>query len=102
MTFDYESGSAQGTGPIILSSYCKFKGRRVGTAEGLELINCLLNAFRVNDMQSLVGRTCYVIKDTDEWGSSILGVALVGWDSPRTGFPRELIFKDFFNQEVAA
>ena len=53
---EYEEGCCQGIGGIVLDSYDKAKGMRVGTAYGCEMIRRILTALNVNDFSEMKGK----------------------------------------------
>jgi hypothetical protein len=47
---------------------------RVGTAYGCEFIRRILKACGVDTWEKLPGRTVFVIRESDRWGSKVLGI----------------------------
>ena len=58
---DYEDGGSQGIGGIALDAYDEGKKKRVGTAQGCEVIRRLLLALGVNDFSEMKGKIIWVI-----------------------------------------
>ncbi len=56
----YESYGCQGVGGLALDTWDEEKDSRVGTVYGCELIRRILEAFGVNDLTELKGRTIWV------------------------------------------
>lgn len=62
---------------------------RVGTAYGTEFIRRLLLACGVDEWEKLVGRTVFVLRESNKWGAKIVGIRPLPTEPGR-----EFIFDD--------
>jgi hypothetical protein len=88
--------SGQGIGQYALDGYDDESGRRIGTAFGTEFLMRLMRACGVQDWNKLVGRTVYVVKESDGWNAKVLGI------EPLPTEPGERFMFDELRDEVAA
>lgn len=83
-------GTGQGFGGYCLDTYCKEKNRRMGHASGTDLVLRLLDLFAVDELNSIVGRYVYALRDNDSWNSRIIGLRM-----PEVDDSREFLIKDW-------
>ena len=69
------AGSGQGFGGFILDTFDKARGRRVGTAMGLDFVLCLLALFDVDRLDDIRGRYVYALR-SEGWNGPITGLEL--------------------------
>lgn len=72
-------GTGQGFGGCALDESNE-KGRRVGTAGGLDFILRLLELFKVDELGKIAGRTVYALRETDSYGAPIIGLEVPAFD----------------------
>ena len=69
------AGSGQGFGGYCLDTFDKARGRRVGSAMGLDFVMRLLALFDVDRLDDITGRYVYALR-RDGWNSPIIGLEL--------------------------
>lgn len=80
-------------GAYSLDTYDKANKRRVGTAGGMEMIRRLLLAFGVTSWDRIVGRTVFVLRESDSLHSPVLGFRPLPTETGES-----LMFQDVVNQ----
>jgi hypothetical protein len=98
----YGSGLHQSVGGYALDEYMgeRGKGRRVGTAYGMEFIARVMNACGVNRWEDLPGRTVYVL--TDESRPAGFGGTAVGIEPLETEPGKPFLFEDLRSKGLVA
>ena len=93
--FDYGDGGHQTNPAPCLDTPLKDENgkffRRTGTAEGMDFIMRVMEACSVREWDNLIGRTVFVLKDKDGWGSMIVGIRPLPVDKGK-----EFVFADAF------
>lgn len=57
----YTSGSFQNFGDYVICEWNEEKGRRVGTAGGLDAFLQIVDMFNVNNFNELIGKYCFAL-----------------------------------------
>lgn len=73
ITLDY-GGACQGFGGYSLDEYDKQKEKRVGTAAGMDFVLRVLDCFGVSNLDQIVGKTVYAIRDSSGYSAKIIGL----------------------------
>lgn len=78
--FDF-GGSVQGFGGCFLDEESSVSGgRRRGTSAGMDFVLRLLQLFKVDSLDRIVGRTAYALRSSSAWNSIITGIELPEFD----------------------
>ena len=81
---DYEDGYSQAVGGIVLDSYCKVRGERVGTAYGCEMIRRILIELCVDDFSEMNGKHIWVIGEGYGFSFRPTGIQALRGDNPNS------------------
>jgi len=93
MNVEYEEGLSQGVGGICLDDYDELKNKRVGTAEGCNLIMAILKELGVNDFSEMKGRYIFVIGKGSGFDFKVKGFRSLRVDNKNSS---PVIYSDFF------
>lgn len=86
---DYENGSSQGVGGLVLDEWSKVYESRVGTAYGCEMIRQLLLCMNVNDFSKMKGKDIFVLGEGEGLSFKPLGVQALKADGGKS-----VVFRD--------
>jgi hypothetical protein len=73
-------GKVQSFGGVALDQWSEEDHRRIGTAAGLDLIIQLCRLFGVDQLEGLVGRPVYALRESPDWGALIVGLETPPFD----------------------
>lgn len=85
--------SGQGIGTYSLDTWDATKNKRVGTAFGAEFILRTLKTVGVDSWEKLVGKTIFVLIESEDFGATVLGIESLPTEGVRT-----FLFKDLVDE----
>jgi hypothetical protein len=94
--WDY-GGTHQGTGHLCLDEWDRDTEKRTSGPEGITFLRRLCEVFGVSEFTKIKGRTIYVLRDSDEWGSRPLGFEQLPFNGGKT-----FLFSEVFPRDEAA
>jgi len=80
ITFDYGQGGCQSFGGYCLDTFDKEKDRRIGSAAGMDYVMQIMNVMDVTNLQDMVGKMCYAIKDGPRFFGKVIGIKQIPQD----------------------
>lgn len=88
-------GSGQGIGGYSLDDYDPERKTRIGTAFGAEFIKRVLGVCGVSEWEKVKGRTIFVLRQSEGFGSKVLGIASLPTEGNETFLFQDLV-KEFY------
>ena len=96
----YEEGFNQNVLNLVLDTWSEEKGKRVGTAEGMNFLIALLDFFGVNNLTEVKDQYVYVLTES---GKSVLSRKVLGLEHLATNPNRQcgiskIVYSDYFGE----
>ena len=77
----YSKSTGQYFGGYALDDWDEKRGRRVGTAAGMDFIMQILDLFHVDSLDKIIGRTVYALfPGENKWGEDVIGLQTPDFD----------------------
>lgn len=92
---DYEEGTSQGIGGLVLDTWDEDKKSRIGTAYGCEMIRQCLQVFNVNDFSEMKGKYVWVLGEGEGFNFNPTGLQSLSVDKNVKTFIFENVRKEF-------